>query len=171
VHLGANRVRHRLRAFLLGWLCLLGLWISVAAGVVTREASQAQSPAQRTSSPAQVLTEYCARDFDGARLSSTTWAKVAPLISWVDEAGWDAATLIEGFTLGAPQAKGNRIEIPVFYEVVGTSISGSPVSRFGKQIETVNFELESIGGTWKITGPVVQPHVSPAALERALLDR
>ena len=33
VHLGANRVRHRLRAFLLGWLCLLGLWISVCVGV------------------------------------------------------------------------------------------------------------------------------------------
>jgi hypothetical protein len=35
VHLGGNRVRHRLRVFALGWLCLLGLWgyVGVAVGL------------------------------------------------------------------------------------------------------------------------------------------
>jgi hypothetical protein len=36
VHLGANRVRLRLRAFVAGWLCLLALWIYVAVAVATR---------------------------------------------------------------------------------------------------------------------------------------
>lgn len=36
VHLGSNRVRLRLRAFAVGWLCLLALWIHVAVAVATR---------------------------------------------------------------------------------------------------------------------------------------
>lgn len=37
IHLGGNRVRHRLRAYFVGWLCLLALWITVAVGVATRQ--------------------------------------------------------------------------------------------------------------------------------------
>jgi hypothetical protein len=33
VHLGPNRVRHRLRAYFASWLLLLGLWVYVAAAV------------------------------------------------------------------------------------------------------------------------------------------
>jgi hypothetical protein len=33
IHLGANRVRYRLRVFGVSWVCLLALWISVAATV------------------------------------------------------------------------------------------------------------------------------------------
>jgi hypothetical protein len=170
VHLGENRVRHRLRAFALGWLCLLGLWISVAVGVATRDASRAQSLASHPGTATQVLADFCTLDFDGARLSSTTWKQVAPLVSWQDEPGWDAVKLVEGFTLGAPQANGNRIEIPVFYEIVGTA-TGPQVNRFGKQLETVNFELEAVAGGWKVIGPVVQPHVSLAAHDRTLASR
>jgi len=36
VHLGANRVRHRLRAFLAGWLFLLSLWGYVCVNVALR---------------------------------------------------------------------------------------------------------------------------------------
>ena len=36
IHLGANRVRHRLRAFVAGLICLLGLWIQVGIEVARR---------------------------------------------------------------------------------------------------------------------------------------
>ena len=36
IHLGGNRVRHRLRAYFVSWVCLLALWITVAVGVATR---------------------------------------------------------------------------------------------------------------------------------------
>jgi hypothetical protein len=36
VHLGGNRVRHRMRAYFVSWLLLLGLWIHVAATVAMR---------------------------------------------------------------------------------------------------------------------------------------
>jgi hypothetical protein len=36
IHLGGNRVRYRMRAYFVGWLCLLALWITVAVGVATR---------------------------------------------------------------------------------------------------------------------------------------
>ena len=36
IHLGGNRVRYRLRAYFIGWLLLLGLWVYVAAAVAMR---------------------------------------------------------------------------------------------------------------------------------------
>jgi len=36
IHLGGNRVRHRMRAYFVSWICLLALWITVAVGVATR---------------------------------------------------------------------------------------------------------------------------------------
>jgi len=168
IHLGANRVRHRLRVFALGWVFLLGLWISVCVGVASRQDPPSARPvAHLPGTASELLQAYCALDFDGARLSSTTFERVNSMVAWAQEPGWDAVKLVEGFTLGAPQASGNRIEIPVFYEVVGAA-EGPQVTRFGKQVETVKFELESAGGTWKIVGPIIPPHVSLAAHQRAL---
>jgi uncharacterized MAPEG superfamily protein len=167
VHLGANRVRHRLRAFALGWICLLALWISVGVGVATRGGALAARPATQPVTASRLLEDFCARDFDGARLASSTWVQVAPLVAWDQEPGWDLIKLVDGFTVGAPQASGNGLQIPVYYEVIGTA-SGRQITRFEKQLETVKFELEATGGSWRVTGPIMPPHVSVAAHERAL---
>ena len=36
IHLGSNRVRHRLRAYFASWVVLIGLWVCVAVTVATR---------------------------------------------------------------------------------------------------------------------------------------
>jgi hypothetical protein len=36
IHLGANRVRYRMRAYFAGWLLLMTMWIYIAVGVATR---------------------------------------------------------------------------------------------------------------------------------------
>lgn len=36
VHLGGNRLRHRMRVFGVSWLLLLALWITIVAGVASR---------------------------------------------------------------------------------------------------------------------------------------
>jgi hypothetical protein len=36
VHLGGNRVRHRMRVYFVGWLMLLAIWILVAVDVASR---------------------------------------------------------------------------------------------------------------------------------------
>ena len=36
IHLGANRVRHRLRAYFAGWLVLVALWIQIVVHVAMR---------------------------------------------------------------------------------------------------------------------------------------
>ena len=41
VHLGANRLRFRIRAYFASWLVLLAMWIYLAAGVATRTAATA----------------------------------------------------------------------------------------------------------------------------------
>jgi hypothetical protein len=37
IHLGSNRLRWRMRAYLVSWICLLALWIHVALRVVATE--------------------------------------------------------------------------------------------------------------------------------------
>jgi hypothetical protein len=37
IHLGSNRVRHRLRAYFASWLFLVAMWIYVAMSVATRQ--------------------------------------------------------------------------------------------------------------------------------------
>jgi hypothetical protein len=37
VHLGRNRIRHRLPVYLAGWIVLLGLWLQVCIAVVQHE--------------------------------------------------------------------------------------------------------------------------------------
>ena len=37
IHLGGNRVRHRMRAYFVSWICLLALWVTVAVGVASRQ--------------------------------------------------------------------------------------------------------------------------------------
>jgi hypothetical protein len=37
IHLGSNRVRHRLRAYFASWLFLIAMWIYVAMSVATRQ--------------------------------------------------------------------------------------------------------------------------------------
>jgi len=36
IHLGGNRVRHRMRAYFASWVCLMAMWITVAMGVALR---------------------------------------------------------------------------------------------------------------------------------------
>ena len=36
VHLGGNRLRHRMRAYAVSWLLLLAMWVYVAIGVAQR---------------------------------------------------------------------------------------------------------------------------------------
>jgi hypothetical protein len=38
VHLGPNRLRHRMRAYFASWLLLIAMWICIAATVATRPA-------------------------------------------------------------------------------------------------------------------------------------
>jgi hypothetical protein len=37
VHLGSNRVRHRMRAYFLSWLLLIGMWLYVAGHIAVRQ--------------------------------------------------------------------------------------------------------------------------------------
>lgn len=39
IHLGANRVRYRMRAYFASWLFLVAMWIVVAVSVATRQAA------------------------------------------------------------------------------------------------------------------------------------
>ena len=38
IHLGRNRLRHRIRAYFAGWLILVGMWLQIVVHTVMRAA-------------------------------------------------------------------------------------------------------------------------------------
>jgi len=115
------------------------------------------------STPVEAIKKYCSLDLGGARLSSTTWSKVAPLIAWEDEPGWDAVVVVSGFRIGSPKETGSRALIPVTFRVLGTLDGDGPFVR-GSRLETINFELARSETGWKVKKPVIPPHVSVSSI-------
>jgi hypothetical protein len=121
------------------------------------------------STPVDVIKKYCSLDLGGARLDSKTWSKVAPLITWEDEPGWDAVVVVSGFRVGSPKETGSRTVIPVTFQVVGTLDGDGPFVH-GSRLETVSFELARSDSRWKIKQPVMPPHVSVSSISNNIRE-
>ena len=115
-------------------------------------------PRNTLPTPEDTVKAYCDLDANGARLTSTTWNKVLPYISWSEEAGFDRAIVISGFRVGMVQKKNDRESIvPVEYQVLGT-VAGEYAA--GKRTETVRFKVTRTDRGWKIVEPdFLPPHV------------
>jgi hypothetical protein len=112
-------------------------------------------------SPEEVVRQYCDLDFEGARLSSEGFSKLAGLYSWPGEPGWDRLTVIKRFHVnGAKQIDARHAVVPVEYVQVGTLGDAFTPSE---KTENVRFRLIKKGSDWLITSPIIQPHVSPSA--------
>jgi hypothetical protein len=111
--------------------------------------------------PADVVKEYCQLDLQGARLSGETWSRVAPLVGWEDEPGWDSAILASGYHVQSTTVRPDHASVIVVFRVLGSLEDDKPFApaRKGKY-ETISFHLERAGDSWKIVRPVIPPHVS-----------
>ena len=72
-----------------------------------------------------VVRRYYTRDLEGARLSGDTYkARIAPLITWKDEPGWDTVFVTQKVYISrSEKIAGSRAAIEVRYENIGI-ISG-----------------------------------------------
>ena len=106
----------------------------------------------------ETVRAYCELDAKGVRLTSKTWSKVLPYISWKEEMGWDRLTVISDFEVGAPEKKKERLAvIPVTFRVIGTLAQDY---RSAATTERVTFTLKRTDAGWKIVSPdSMQPHV------------
>jgi hypothetical protein len=72
--------------------------------------------------PEENLKAFLDLDCQGKRLTSKTWSKLLPYISWQEEAGWDRVTVITGYV--------NAIAlITVRFDVLGLLVSDYHLSR------------------------------------------
>jgi hypothetical protein len=115
-------------------------------------------PRNTLPTPEETVTAYCDLDANGMRLTSATWKKVLPYISWSEEAGFDRAIVISGFSIGKAQKKNDQLAtVTVEYRIIGV-VSGDYTA--GRRTEMVPFTVARTDRGWKIVEPdFMPPHV------------
>lgn len=126
-----------------------------------------QTPRNTLATAEETVRAYCDLDAAGARLTSQTWQKVLPFISWSEEAGGDRAIVIAGHRIASVKKNDEKTaSVTVEYQVLGT-LSGEYVAS--RRTETVRFLVVKTGRGWKITEPdTLPPHVLQQAMVRHL---
>jgi len=150
-----------------------GLRKSLAALLLALAASAApQHP-----SAAETVMKFCWLDAHGARTDSRlpSFHEIDEMNLWEAEPGWDTVAVITKYRVVAGQQSGKKATVTVKYDVAG-KIADSDWEEAG-QTETVNFTLEYSARhwsfpdnaapalvkaplRWRITDPVLMPHVS-----------
>ena len=106
-----------------------------------------------------VVGEYCELDHHGARLSRDDNPKALALVTWKDETAWEEMEVVEWFAVGSAKVEGGRATVKVTYQPI-LRISGYRFEEPSGTPETVVFELVPAGDSWKISAPMIPPHVS-----------
>jgi hypothetical protein len=119
-------------------------------------------------SPQDVVKQYCHLQAEGYGLSSEGWVKIEPLVAWSDEPGWDTVIVISNYKVGSLEKIGKKALVSVKYFVLGSTDSMRFVKS--KRQETIKFELGMIDGKWKITRPLIMPHVNKETVIRHLRE-
>ncbi len=116
------------------------------------------------SSPQAVVKRYCKLDFGGSRLSSNGFQTMAGLYDWEGEPGWDESIVIKSFAVKGQKIDGRHAVVSVEYIQVGTL--GGESFESSQKVEEITFKLIKKGGRWRITSPIIPPHVSVLATQR-----
>ena len=135
------------------------IMLAVAAVLVIAGCSRdSGAPKNTLATPEETVQAYCDLDAKGTRLTSQTWSKVLPYISWTEEAGFDRSIVIDGFKIaGTKKQSETASTVSVAYEVLG-SVSGDYTQA--RKTETVQFKVSKTKDGWKITSPdFMPPHV------------
>ncbi|MDE2466258.1 MAG: hypothetical protein KGO02_21470 [Alphaproteobacteria bacterium] len=126
-------------------------------------------------SPAAVMSEYCALDAKGARLSSQNplLNTMFSLVTWPEEPGWDSVHVIKKFAILGSHSKPTSATVTVGYAVLG-QLSDLAFSRSSTRHQVVTFVLIKSGNEWRIQRPMIEPHISVeaamASLRSLLID-
>lgn len=127
---------------------------------------EAGVPRNSLATAEETVRAYCDLDARGARLTSTTWSKVLPYISWTEEAGFDRAVVISGYSIGKVTKKDQETTVVVEYRVLGVVTSSYEESE---RTETVRFKVSLTDRGWKITEPdFMPPHVLASVMAEHL---
>ncbi len=143
----------------------MGAVLSLIAGCPG--AREGKVPRNTMATPEETVKAFCDLDAQATRLSSETWPRVRPYISWDDEAGWDQTVVISGFSVARTEMRSAAAaSVIVEYQVAGV-LSGDYLRS--RRTERITFTVRKSAEGWKITSPdFMPPHVLMQPLVRHL---
>jgi hypothetical protein len=124
-------------------------------------------------SPEDTVRRFAQLDFEGARLSGSTYDKINPLVTWKEQKDTDPVFVVTGYEVAGSKVEGDRAEVTVEYAIVDRLDvpwkPGKPdKAQDIRENTNVTFQLLRKGGTWRIDSPAMTPHVSPEAIARVI---
>ncbi len=115
-------------------------------------------------SPSDVVKQYLALDYKGARLDAMSVDTVVPYTGWQEEPTWGHVVVTQGFVVAEHYRQWevvDRLEvvIPVTFQVIGSVYLET--AGFVQDVETeeVRFRVKAVKNRWRIVEPILPPHV------------
>ncbi len=115
-------------------------------------------------SPAEVVKKYLSLDSKGVRLDNSSFDALAPYVTWKQEPPWGRIVVVQGFTVPDDLLQWqivNMLEvvIPVEFTVLGAVYMETASFVPEPTVEQVRLRVKLINNRWRITEPVLPPHV------------
>jgi len=147
-----NRTLNWLAAF----IALIG-WLFIASPAAAQTGSLKHSPSD-------VVKRYLMLDYKGARIDAMSVETVASYTSWHEEPAWGHVVVTRGFVVAEHYRQWEVIDslevvIPVTFQVIGSVYLET--AGFVQEVETeeVRFRVKAVRNRWRITEPILPPHV------------
>lgn len=113
--------------------------------------------------PKEVVSLYCNLDANGSRLGGKLFKYTFYLVTWEDEPGWDGCLAIDSFNINKEIINGDSAKVYVNYSIIGEYDGRKYIAD--KKEEDIVFKLNK-HNIWKISEPIIPPHVKSTALKQ-----
>jgi hypothetical protein len=115
-------------------------------------------------SPAELVKKYLSLDSKGVRLDAISLDALAPYVTWKQEPAWGRIVVVRGFTVPDDLREWQivsmlEVVIPVEFAVLGAVYMETGSFLREPTTEQVRFRLKVFNNRWRITEPVLPPHV------------
>lgn len=110
-------------------------------------------------SPRKTVEKFCQLDFNGARLSSSTYQDLIPLISYEAEPGWDMLLAVSGYKVVSQEIQDDSAKVLVEYNIERAwpaILAQTEITKYSK----ATFHLSKVGEIWKINEYIFYLRVS-----------
>jgi len=148
-------------------ISLLGLVIPVSTGF-------AQS-GTLDHAPTEIVKRYVTLDQKGVRLDAMSFESLAPYIDWQEEPVWGRVVIVEDAVVPEDYRQWeivDRLEVvvPVTFRVLGAVYLETATFVPEERTEEVRFRVKAIRSRWRITEPVIPPHVGLKRMQNFVRD-
>jgi hypothetical protein len=119
----------------------------------------------------QDAAEETLQNYVRLRLSNADWKEYSKFVTWPDEPGWDCNWVVDKYSVGLPKKRTKNIIVPVSYKRLGLFCYDFEFTMKSKDV-TVDYELVSAPGGWKINSPIPDyPDISAKILLQLLKEK